>query len=316
MPQYLIVRGADLLILGAEWTGFESGGPSSGGPVLIAGSAAQIILTFPPQSLAEQALGPDVFARRAAMLGGPSRLAFSVAEGTQVTASAEGILAAVADITKTSLVSQGPDPDVFTTAIEMPWRLVISAIAKSNAAPVFCDHPAIPITVSGVTGVWQTGLRAGDGTAADPRLALLPLAYAPDDPRLDTSYFSNGMKQIVFSESWNRRIFPDMKRLQLGALGGSMAAKAIWPTFEWEHEHRSAATKGSEYWQRAFSIPWAIGPSSWNSRNGTFSRQRPPSYPIRFRTIRIFPIFRMTGIRSTCRLVRQCRRPPSPRSRD
>src|SRR5439155_4119511 len=121
-PQFLIVRPDDLVVLGVRWSGFrtvQAGGPG-GPPVLEAApGGGRIVLTFPPQAIAEEGLPPGESTGvpvRQASLAGPSRVEFAVAPGTRLVVGAAGLLAALTGGAR--LASGGPGDE--RTLIELP----------------------------------------------------------------------------------------------------------------------------------------------------------------------------------------------------
>src|SRR5258708_8086979 len=60
VQMFLVVRGADHLLLGVSWSGFRPDGTADGGiPVLVAvDDSARVVLTFPPQHVAEETSPP------------------------------------------------------------------------------------------------------------------------------------------------------------------------------------------------------------------------------------------------------------------
>jgi hypothetical protein len=237
--EFLIVRGSDHVVLGVRWSGFDLqlGSVETGGrPRMIATTdAARIVLTFPPQSIAEEKLTKGAFQLRRARLAGPSRIEFVVEAGTAMDLGAEGILETLIAAGQ-SIVSTGNGPED-PTAIELPWGLVVSAQAQSGNARVVSDHSPRPVvSPGGVNGLWSARLRATDGSATDARLSLLPLHLHPDpdDTTLNLSPLSAGDRQSIISESASS--LAQVRRLELSALGGSFSARSIWSNFEWDHD--------------------------------------------------------------------------------
>ena len=100
--QFLALRAEDLVVLGVGWSDMRVVGPVGAGPTVLEATSDQsvVVLGFPPQHIGEQVLatgsdpvlidGLRVFQSRPA---GPSRVAFRVPPGQQLTLTVEGLLA-------------------------------------------------------------------------------------------------------------------------------------------------------------------------------------------------------------------------------
>lgn len=244
--EFLIVRGDDLLVLGVHW---EFINLHLDPDVVAAGRAGEfvalpsgkIVLTFPPQSIAEEKLTGGPFTLRRARLAGPSRVEFFVEPFTTVELGAEGILKVLLAAAQ-FIVSSASGHDDFT-AIELPWGLVVTAEPRSRNATFVSEHAPRPVVShDGVTGLWNARLRASDGSATDARLALIPLQAKPDpeDTTLNLAPLSAADRQNIQSQSAaptpELRRLAEVERLELSALGGSFSARGIWPNFEWDHD--------------------------------------------------------------------------------
>lgn len=99
VPALLLVRAADLLVLGVAWSGCAVVPPSEGegSAALLAGPEASMMITLAPQSTGEMAFDEFLGAAAPARLSGPSRVALALSANTRVPLTVEGILAALAD---------------------------------------------------------------------------------------------------------------------------------------------------------------------------------------------------------------------------
>jgi hypothetical protein len=268
-----VLRPDDLLALRFEFInlGFDAdrtylvGGPSST-------EAAYIVVYFPPQSVAEQVFPEDsapgtTLAQAAA--AGESRLAFIVAPAllplpytlpSLLSTISQSAMSLVPNATAPGILPFGlvgpiepfpddlppSDPDTSdtpVTAIEMPWRLVVSPTGPFGGPFQVWEHAAEgPVTHGGRTELWHTRL-AISGPAgpdeSDPRFARAVWSpdYTPNgiyDP-FTTALTSNDRRQLVdlmadFSGSYigngeyisNFAEFQYMTvdRMMLSALGG------------------------------------------------------------------------------------------------
>ena len=255
-PDFLLVRAADLLQLGVRWSDLElvrGAGPRGSPPRLVAhDDTARVVLTFPPQAIAEAkftALGE--VGRRAARLAGSSRLAFTVAAGTEIELSPEGLLAVLGNEAQ-KLVSTG---DGMPTAIELPWHLIVSAQASSGEG-VVSDHMALPLASElGVVGLWHARLRARDGTAIEAGLALLVLEANQDDALLDVAPLNGGQRQSIKTEADQGRL-ARARRLELSTLGGSLSARLETEAIDWDHDATLGRDQRVRVLQRGVLYPF------------------------------------------------------------
>jgi hypothetical protein len=182
---------------------------------------AYLILEFPPQTTAETAFfeanivapetgAPDPDAGKAteplpgpgnvkARVGRPSRLAFRVPADTAIPFTIEGLLdwsklqpsvspiAAIVPSPTAAQIAAAPAisvPAATETAIEMPYRLVISPNAN-----VTWGHRRLPFTSRGRTELWHTRLRtmSAEGPVELSRSNRAPLRaiWSPDYDRLN-----------------------------------------------------------------------------------------------------------------------------------
>src|SRR5215472_15604508 len=190
---FLLMRPDDLVVLGVSWSGFRLDGST----LEATSDDARVVVTFPPQHMAEEITDGGL---AQALLSGTSQIVYAVGQGTQIDLTEDGILASLAAATVTS-----------QTAIELPWGL-----ALSPAASVTSDHPAFAVRsdVTGDIGLWRTRLSPGQVRPADVR-PNVDLGFA-------TPVVSQDRARIVAESG---RALPSVQRLELTALGGSLAAR-------------------------------------------------------------------------------------------
>jgi len=267
MVSYLLVRPEDHLIVGCDLVGCTlapAPGPGSG-PASATATApgAQLIVTFPPQHLAEQlqeaapATAPASGVWQA-MLAGPSRVAVGLPNGASVPFTIPGVLAALGQYPVIS--STGGDGG--GTAIEAPWRVVMTPLPAPGGAALQALHRAQPLDNGGVTAMWhttvgppQTASGGQDSHAAGaPVIQLTPAdpgAAAASDPPFAISLGHGDRVQLV---AWAAQQPALADRLGLSALGAWLRAWGTWPSFTWNHElHQGrdirvhTATRGTLY---------------------------------------------------------------------
>src|SRR6266540_173486 len=165
--RYLLVRSVDHVVLGVQFTQMELVAPGGLSPPSLraAGPTSSLVLTFPPQHITEQVIGPGLSADSGVFdepfdplgcrLAGISRVAFEVSIGTPIPLTVEGILSAV----DAGLVLPGrpadpaiPGDTAGPTAIEMPWRLVMSPEPRSGRGFVTTSHSAGRLDLSSLGG--------------------------------------------------------------------------------------------------------------------------------------------------------------------
>jgi hypothetical protein len=231
-PTFLIVRARDLVVLAVRWKDCEIRINAGGTPVLVPiGTAATVTLTFPPQAILEQTTPLSAFTSAAKVhcdswLSGTSELVFSVSQGKAITLTAAGILQALYAVDSSSV-------------IELPWGLRLKPLPQTSGAAVVSDHPGalIPIPGSDVVGLWHTRLRATDGTVTDARLSIRTEVVAADPDVANGPLFQTpplfGFRQNIAQFGATKP--PRATRLELTALGGSLACAANWPNSSWSH---------------------------------------------------------------------------------
>jgi len=200
----LLVRPADLVVLGISWSGFRLDGTT----LEALSDDARLVVIFPPQHLAEEIIDGGA-AQAQAQLSGISQVVYGVRGATRIDLTAEGILAGLAAATITA-----------QTEVELPWGLALSPAAASTGT-----HPvlAVPATDTGDVGLWRTRLSPGAVRPADVRPGA--------DPGFRAPVLSADRTRIVAESA---SMLPTVRRLELTALGGSLAARGDWDTFKWE----------------------------------------------------------------------------------
>ncbi|MFK4687755.1 hypothetical protein [Streptomyces pristinaespiralis] len=252
MPNFLLVRSVDHLLLGVSWSGLTLAETRPDGmPVLKAATDdAQLLLTFPPQHLAEETSrreesppqilpsgsGTPVPVWRAA-LSGPSRIAFALPRGTTLVPTVDGILQA---LSRGRPIRPASPPGATDTALELPWRMIFSLEDRLGGHEVTSVHPVLPVTLAGVSGLWRARLvasRPEPGTPVqDASLGLR--AIDPDTAKTADPAFSTPLgraERIRLAEQASLRP-ARATRLEMSALGGTLSAIGLWENFQWEHE--------------------------------------------------------------------------------
>lgn len=258
MPNFLLVRSEDHVLLGMSWSGLTPSGTRPDGlPVLkAAGDDARLVLTFPPQNVAEETLlrdqvpvdtqspgsGPPVPVW-GAMLSGPSRLALHLPRGTTLVPTVEGVLRAAS---LGEPLRPGSPPGAMETALELPWRMIFSVEDRQGGLDVASLHPALPMTLGGVTGLWRARLaatRPEPGTPAqDAALALRAvdtITPGTADPAFPVPLDMPTRKSLAM-EAKERSA--TASRIELSTLGGTLTALGQWKNpagevvFQWEHD--------------------------------------------------------------------------------
>ncbi|GAB2975012.1 hypothetical protein [Saccharothrix stipae] len=232
MSDFLVLRGADHVVLGVTWSGFARSSAADGTPVLTATGDARLVVVFPPQHVAEEASAP--FSPAPLLLGnppvpvwraqlcGPSRVVVAVTAGDVVPLTAAGLLGALAGA---RLVTGSG-----ATAIELPWRLLTEPVA---GGPVRCAHPVDPVVADGVTGLWRTSVHGPAATASDAGLALRPVAGGPSDDPGFAIPLPAAERAVIAA---NAAVRPAAaSRLDLSASGGTLWVDAAWDNVHWRH---------------------------------------------------------------------------------
>jgi hypothetical protein len=237
--QFFIYRSEDLLLLGVKWIGFEVVGEAT---VRAVESDARLILTLPPQSIAEQQMlgtALKVNDRRSAVLSLPAQLAFRIPQGTLITLSNEGLLDAMQSA---ELIRAAFEGDASNTVLEIPWGLYIAVTGQFGR--IFLRHSSARPDIRSAVPVWHTVLSgSSDPLARDAILVVHPIkaveAEAPSLPALTLEE----RRQIVLHA---RQAAPSASKLELSSLGGSLIAEADWSDFSWNH----VVVHGRDQWVR------------------------------------------------------------------
>lgn len=252
--QVRLLRTWDLLDLRLEAHGCTIE-PGDDGALLVAGPDAVVILHFPPQHLGEEAhdagdgtiLLPDPAGsqHRAA---GPSRIVYGVPEGMRIAYSLPGILEALNGLPLRVSENATPpgessgraayQPDDLETAIEAPYRLIVSPSAKESFA-----HEVDPVGPAGRPELWRTRLVAPEG---EPTTVRALWARNPDDPDpFPQSLTSNDrihlMQQTFGGPEANADTPLEVANLQLSTLGAWFDWKQSWdfPAAIVDYRHQS-----------------------------------------------------------------------------
>jgi hypothetical protein len=246
----VLIRASDHLILGVRWSGFtvtKSGSATR----LTAGAQARLVIVLPPQHVGEESSPPGSAAPEQLQIGGgasvptwrgvlsaPTRLKFEVPAGTSILLTAEAVLAAVMN---NPLVASPDVPGPDDTAIELPWRLVIAPRGRFSGK-VVCRHPT-SLASTDSSGLWRTRL-IDPGSAADTLVdadLTLKVVDKATAQAVDPTIFTTGNK-LPLARDDRVRLFTEtstrparLTRLELSALGGTLAAVGRFPNFEWEH---------------------------------------------------------------------------------
>lgn len=279
-----VTRPDDLLRLHIRGENLAPVQKDGGGIALAAEDPAQpalLVVTFPPQTIAEaaafeasivqppvepdippgveppppQTIGPiDPPGSVKVRIGAPSRLVFTVPEGTQIPLTTEGLLdwsaltlrvngiAAIGPAPTAAEIAQAPAiqrPGDLETAIELPYRLTISPNTSVRWA-----HRLRPFTSKGRTELWHTRLQlASEEGAAElsvaspaPLRAIWSEDYNPirmpsrteEDPRLELAAMSpSDRHQLVVLTSAFHGYEADVTINLSGPGGGGILTSAV-----------------------------------------------------------------------------------------
>lgn len=228
-----VLRADDLLDLHFDFLNLRLE-DSELGPALVRVAAAAdafVIVTFPPQHVGEEAFDETLGAPDAppvrALLAGPTRLAFRVPRALQrIPFSIDSILAWNAlepSLAPGASASGSPaEPSATTTAIEAPFRLVLSPGPGAGWA-----HATRPVTSSaGWTELWHTRLTSRTVRAIwSPDLAAPPPSDLPNmslssQDRLDFVRLSAGGATAIAPIQ--------AERLMLSSLGAWLDVAGVW----------------------------------------------------------------------------------------
>jgi hypothetical protein len=268
-----LLRPDDLLSLRFEFVNLTLD-TAKAPPVLVrikAGQPTFIIVEFAPQHIAEQAFLEDnngpinlVAPPISALLSGSTRLVFKVPEVLQtvpLTISslldwAKFVPSLVSNaLTATPIDSVFPsvgEPSALETAIELPYRLLLSPDATAG-----WKHAINAVTRNGRTELWHTRLGVATNNGVDESLrpilrAIWARDFASNFPRdLTLSLTGEERKQIArLTSDFNLDPQPlNYQRLVLSALGGWTDIEGSWdsPSFNLTGWHQVIAAGRDQY---------------------------------------------------------------------
>jgi hypothetical protein len=256
-----VLRADDLLDLHFEFLNLRLEA-SEPGPALVrvdAAADAFVIVTFPPQHVGEEAFDETLGAPDAppvrALLAGPTQLAFRVPHALQrILFSIDSILvwnALEPSLAPGASASGSPaEPSATTTAIEAPFRLVLSPGPGAGWA-----HATQPVTSSaGWTELWHTRLTSRTVRAIwSPDLAAPP---PPDLPNMSLSS-QDRLDFVRLSAGGDTAIAPiQAERLILSSLGAWLDLAGSWevdnePPPEVSVDDEALAHDLEDQWQEA-----------------------------------------------------------------
>jgi hypothetical protein len=147
----------------------------------------------------------------------PTRLVVRPPAGERVPLTADGVLDALARL---------PVQPADGTRIELPYGMHLTP-----TAPLSTAHAARPVLHAGVAEPWRTRLALAAGGSA----ALVP-RVAQGDPHRWTPTLNVQMRNAIAGAAATSGTPVTARRLQLGALGGSLDATGSWRAVGWEHE--------------------------------------------------------------------------------
>lgn len=249
--RYDIVRPQDFAALLVQVVSMRQDVGPDGATVLLGeGSLARLIVELPPQHVAEEYSDHDTWLADT-RLAGPSRLVFAVADQDTIPLTVDGVLDAMARL-PVVVADAARAPRGNETAIEMPWRLVLSPQEGIRA-----EHPALPVAgPDGTTEVWHSRL-AGPGPAGELSVraaaeADVPGEYSDHDTWLADArafpYPLHGWLEAILAHQSASETPVEVRRLILSGYGGWLSAHATWPNadlgdLEWDH----ASAMGRDY---------------------------------------------------------------------
>lgn len=222
-PDFLIVRPDDHVVLGVSAPGHAVEQTDLQVPPTLR-SGGDVVLTFPPQHIAEQVSRPGETVEGAweALLSGPTRVGLN--EVVHPPLDSTEMLAA--------FDNRAVDPGEAVTAIELPRGLIISPETTLDQVNPVVRHPGNPVGNAGTFGVWRSRIEAGEHEGEVYLRALragrdegFPVAL-PKSYRVLIAELCDGVETEQL---------PTVKRLELSCLGGTLTASGKWDTFEWDH---------------------------------------------------------------------------------
>jgi hypothetical protein len=262
MVRYLLIRPDDHLIVGCDLVGCvlapasDTGAtpatvsaPAAGPP----GGSARLVVTFPPQHVAEQLQDASVTAAPSSgtwqtALAGPSRLAVGLPPGASIPFTVSGLLTALGQYPVISDDTGAAD----STAIEAPWRLVTSPHPPADDQTLQALHRPVPLDHGGVTGLWRTSIASppapatpdtGGGTSNQTGASAAAMRFVPTDTAAAAAAAADPPFPISLAQTDRIRLVAEATkqpavadRLELSAFGAWIHAWGSWPSFAWDHE--------------------------------------------------------------------------------
>lgn len=240
------LRPEDLLVLDFEFINLK---PATGGGLkrVNDGEPALVIVKFCPQHIMEAAFKDNEAAITNipihAQMAGVSRLVFSLPDDIlPLPLTLEALLNW--EEWKPVLASGQPGqlPGELETAIEFPWRLILSPDDTAR-----WSHHLKPLTLDSNTQIWRTDLTPGANIRA---LASVPgdPSSVPGVPPFIPSLFASDRDALVELTSSPRSVLPDARpitaeSLSLSTLGAWAKLRGEWPLTPASPPQRPPLTK-------------------------------------------------------------------------
>jgi hypothetical protein len=230
-------RPDDLVVLGVRWN--DAIEVAAGPPAeLVAHVGARLVVTLPPQHVAEEVVfgdGPATTAHPeftggvpvwASSSAGPSRVVVTLDADTRWPLTVEGVL----DALRHGHLAPAADLTDDGTQLELPYRLLVTPF-RADGGDIVLDHTAtVAAGPAGGVGLWNTRIAAA-GTSPTASADLTLRALAADSADGFATSLSGGIRSRILIEKPTARI----DRLRLSSLGGSLTASGAWETFGWDH---------------------------------------------------------------------------------
>ncbi|SCF19947.1 hypothetical protein GA0074695_4269 [Micromonospora viridifaciens] len=208
MNELLIVRGDDLVILGAT----VSGCTVSDGRLVAVEAGASLTVHFPPQAVSETKVENAEI--QGGVQGRSSSILYPLEPGTEIRLDVAGFLEALAGL---------DIPPLDTTRIELPAGL----IQKPTAPAARGAGPVESLVADGVNGVWEYVVRA----AGSNPLMLHAHAVLEDDDGYDVHPLDKGERGTIKLSG----VAAVVERLRLSALGGTLTSSLAAEALHWDH---------------------------------------------------------------------------------
>ncbi|MFD3400081.1 hypothetical protein ACFWUU_05380 [Kribbella sp. NPDC058693] len=220
---FLLLRASDHLIAGVTWVGVDPGN------LVAVGNSAWMLLTLPPQHVAEQTFqeedrlpGSGDLPRARSMLSGMSQVGVRLEHGSDFEPTAASILDMFG-----SAIPLGP-ADEPTTMVELPWHLKVAPRTRLGSSSAFRPASATAPVAAAAAGLWRLRVESGSETAL---VAVAEVGPETPDPF-----------PMALERTWRARLVAEtagrpagLDRMELSALGGSLAAGGVWDAFAWQH---------------------------------------------------------------------------------